>query len=411
MPTAKKETTPSRPFDPKRDAKPEFRGPHGGTADRDMNKRRFPDIVKSGEIERLTATKTAQKLKLAEQYRMFQQGDAARRLELQKQHGGRKDFYRGRVSPAYQHHAFKHHYRGPAFFAGVCWYPTWNSWVKWSWHYHCNPYWDPRPVWCRPILYHPSPLWVYWEIPVWTPLPATVCGTWVDLKPVVLPPAACDLQLVAVRFVDPGHPEDNTGPRYRIWFRNNSEEPLTQPFNVVLLANNDNDQKPDASLPQAGVRVTAIEANDIQSVDVRLPADVYSMGRDAKGDPVPFSMLHVLIDAHQEVAETTKLNNGTKLQTLDILPVDPAAFELEPAAAKPGGVVTLAGEGLGPQPGRVFIQVNGQELDAEILGWYDLGVRWTLPKLAVNAPVDAEVVVVRGDGAATNPLRLTIVPD
>jgi hypothetical protein len=49
-------------------------------------------------------------------------------------------------------------------------------------------------------------------------------------------------------------------------------------------------------------------------------------------------------------------------------------------------------------------------LEGEILGWYDLGVRWTLPKIAVAAPTDAEIVLIRGDGAATNPLKITLNP-
>ena len=123
------------------------------------------------------------------------------------------NFYHGLVSPAYEHHCLKYHYWGPAFFAGVCWYPQWNPWVEWSWHYHCHPFWDPRPIWCRPVIYDPCPRWVYWEAPVWTPLPVVTCGTWVDLRPVVVAAAQSDLQLVAVRFVDPGHPEEKLGPR------------------------------------------------------------------------------------------------------------------------------------------------------------------------------------------------------
>ena len=88
-------------------------------------------------------------------------------------------------------------------------------------------------------------------------------------------------------------------------------------------------------------------------------------------------MLHVLVDANREVAETTDANNGARLTPADVLPVDPASFELQPKAAKPGEEMLLAGEGFGPQPGRVLVQVDGREMDGEILGWYDLGVRWT----------------------------------
>ena len=93
-----------------------------------------------------------------------------------------------------------------------------------------------------------------------------------------------------------------------------------------------------------------------------------------------------------------------------ILPVDPASFELQPTVATPGEEVLLAGEGLGPQPGRVLIQINGREMDGEILGWYDLGVRWTVPHLALAQQVDADVVLIRGDGAAANPVKMTLIP-
>ena len=288
------------------------------------------------------------------------------------------NFYHGVVSPAYASHCFKYHYWGPTFFAGVCWYP--GGIRGWSGRgiTIASAIWDPRPIWCRPVVYDPCRRWVYWETPVFVPLPVVACGTWVDLQPVMPAAAQADLQLVAVRFVDPGHPEEKLGPRYRVWFRNNGPQPIVQPFNVMLFAGNDG--RLAANLPQAGVRVTAIEAGDIQSVDIRLPMEVYTMGRDAQGKPAPFSMLHVLVDANREVPEMTRANNGARLVPAEILPVDPAAFEVDPAAARPGQEMVLAGEGFGPEPGQVLVHVGQQELQGEILGWYDLGVRWTLPK-------------------------------
>jgi hypothetical protein len=376
----------------------------GNIAAHNAKQLRFSDQLKTGQLDRLTAGETAKKVHLAQQYHMHQQGDVARRMELHQHH----DFYRGVVSPAYRQHCVKYVYWGPAFFAGVYWYPQWLPWVQWSWHHHCPAYWDPRPLWCRPVIYDPCPAWVYWSVPAWTPLPEAPSGTWVDLRPVADPAAQADLQLVAVRFVDPGHPEEKLGPRYRVWFRNASDRPIVQPFNVVLFAANDD--RLAANLPQAGVRVTAIEAHDVQSVDIRLPVEVYAMNRDAQGKPAPFAMLHVLVDANREVPEVVRTNNGVRLAPAEILPIDPAAFALEPAAARQGEEVVLAGEGFGPEPGQLLLHVNGKELQGEILGWYDLGVRWTLPKLAMAGPTDIEVIVIRGDGAAANPLRLTVNP-
>jgi hypothetical protein len=400
---------------------------------RDANRVRFADQLKSGELTRVVGGETAKKIRLADQYGMIQQGDVARRLDLQKhareqanvnhaanaerfRHGIDADhryvfhpnFYHGVVGPTFARNSVQFYYWGPSFFTGLCWYPQWHPWVAWSWGYHCRAYWDPRPLWCRPVIYAPCPHWVYWSVPVWTPLPEVSCGTWVDLRPVVVEPAQSDLQLVAVRFVDPGHPEEKQGPRYRVWFRNAGDRPVGQPFNVMLFAANDN--RLVADLPQAGVRVAALVAGGQQSVDIRLPVEVYAMGRDAQGKPAPFSTLHVLVDANREVPEATRINNGARLAPAEILPVDPAAFELDPGAAKPGAEVVLAGEGFGPEPGQILIHVGGQELQGEILGWYDLGVRWNVPKLPIAAPTDAEVIVVRGDGAAANPLKITITP-
>ena len=390
-------------------------------------KMRFSDRVKTGELHGLTAGAKAKRVRLADQYRMYHQGDVMRRLDPRKhardiaraKHGPAADrfrhhhsvgpgFHRGLVSPTYHRDCLRLHYWGPSFFVGVRWYPHWRPWVQWSWYIHSNPYWDPRPLWGRPVIYDPCPSWVYWATPVWAPLPAVSCGTWVDLSPVIVADAELDLQLVAVRFVDPGHPAESLGPRYRVWFRNNSDRAIRRPFDVMLFAAAGDALT--AELPQAGVRVTAMAPGDMQSVDVRLPIEVYTMDRDADGIPVPFSTLHVLVDANREVSETDIGNNGARLTPGEILPVDPAAFELEPAAANPGDEVILAGEGFGPEPGQVLFTIAGVELEGEILGWYDLGVRWRVPTLSVAVPTEAEVIVIRGDGAAANPLKIRVNP-
>jgi hypothetical protein len=208
--------------------------------------------------------------------------------------------------------------------------------------------------------------------------------------------------------VDPGHPDEALGPRYRVWFRNNSPHALTRAFDVVLLASIGPDLAAD--LPQAGVRVASIEAGDTQSVDIRLPIAVTGMGRDDEGQPVPFDTLHVLVDAGRVISETDESNNGAILPVADIPPVDPAAFELDPKTAAVGDEVIVAGEGFGPQPGRVLLHLGDIEMEPEILGWYDLGVRLALPNLPLAGATEAELIVVRGDGAAANPLQLAVTP-
>jgi len=405
--------------------KPEF-GPAAAS------RRAFHDRYRSGQLGHLTQGSVARKLKLADQYRALQRGDVARRLGLHEHaaklgvagHGPRgagvhlsalrppghhpsRIHYYGRVSPHFAKSCFAFHYYGHHYYSGLYWYPHWTDWVHWSWHLRCHPTWDPRPVWCRPVIYAACPQWIVWRTPVWVSLPVVTSGTWVDVEAIVVA-EQFDLQLLAVRFVDPGHPEEKLGPRYRVWFRNNSDRPITRPFSVMLFAANDDNLTGD--LPQAGVQVTSIGAGDTQSVDIRLPIEAYAMGKDDQGQPAPFSTLHVIVDSHREVPEVEEANNGAELPRAEILPVDPAAFEVDPRQAVAGGEVLLAGEGFGPQPGQVLVHMAGLELEGEILGWYDLGVRLTLPSLPLAAATEAELIVVRGDGAAANPLKITITP-
>jgi hypothetical protein len=127
-----------------------------------------------------------------------------------------------------------------------------------------------------------------------------------------------DLQLVAVRLVDPGQPEQQRGPCYRIWIRNNSSLAAPQPFTVMLLAGND--ARLVRGLPQTSVRVTSIAAGDTQAVDLRLPTGVFTMGRDSLGRPLPYNMIHVAVDTEREVPDACRANNAAMLAVADVLP-------------------------------------------------------------------------------------------
>jgi len=314
--------------------------------------------------------------------------------------------YRGHVSPYYTRGCFEFNYWGPSFFAGVCWYPRWSPWLHWSSHYHCHPIWDPRPIWCRPVIYDPCPAWVYYPAPVWTPLPAVAAGTWVDVPPVAVAPQQHDLQLLAVRFVDPGHPEEKLGPRFRVWFRNNSPEPITRPFDVVMLAGVDRELV--AGLPQA-----------------RRPRGLGRGRRHAIGRrPPPLRRLNM---GHEPAASRRRSARCMSWST----PTAKSPRSPAPTTARcwpwptccpwtrrrsswsrrrgPGGEVLLAGEGFGPEPDKCWSTWRAG-IRGEISGWYDLGVRFRLPAAAAAAAAPAEVIVVRGDGAAANPLKLTVLP-
>ncbi len=399
---------------------------------------RFADRLHDGSLDSLTRGKAAQRFHFKDQFEARDKGDIARRLDTHRHIDGHHSHemhkgphhghhaggprpshyhpkyshwdrhYHGRVSPRFVRNVVSYFYPGYSWYSGPVWYPRWTPWVTWSWHHRCHPYYDPRPVWCRPVVYFPADTWIWWQFPTWEPLPVVHAGTWVDVDPVVIPAEQYDVQLLAVRMVDPGHPDEQLGPRYRVWFRNNSSQPITTPFSVVLLAAKD--ETLSGNLPQAGVEVTAVEAGDTQSVDIRLPYEALSMAVGTDGQPAPFSTLHVVVDAHRNVQETDEENNGATLAASDILLVDPTLFAANPSPAASGAEVIVAGEGLGPVPGQVIVFVAGQELEGEILGWYDLGVQFQLPKLAVAAATQAELIVVRSDGAASNPLQVTITP-
>jgi hypothetical protein len=193
-----------------------------------------------------------------------------------------------------------------------------------------------------------------------------------------------------------------------VWIRNNGLVAINVPFNVHAMAANSAD--PVSDMPMSGVRVTSMEPGQTQAIDIRLPISANTVGRDAEGRPAPFRNLHVLIDSDREIAEAAENNNGVNIDRTDILPVDPSLMTASEKTAEVGTTVNLAGEGLGPEAGQVLVNVNGLELQAEIEGWYDLGVRVKLPMLALASPVDAKIVIIRGDKAATNPLEIKLTP-
>jgi hypothetical protein len=354
-----------------------------------------------------------QKLGLKQQLELQQTGgDLARRLDLntklQDAGGWEKHRQYGLIAPAFTTTAFSGWYAGGGCFPTHSWLPKWSPWVNWCWWDSCPLFYDPRPWVCIPIVYGPCHPWIYYAYPVWQPLSKVPCGTWIDVSRCVMT-AGVDLQLLAVRFVDGGHPEQKLGPRYRVWFKNNSPVPIMEPFSVLLLASNA--QTPTAEqMPQMGVVVPWMEIGEIKALDIRLPLSANQLGVTPEGYRVPFTYLHVLVDAHQQISETNEENNGAVLDRKDILPVDPAAFATDVTAAAPQSVLTIAGEGFGPEPGQVIVSVYGQQVQAEIHGWYDIGIQFAVPNFNLTKPVDAQVLVGRGDGAFANPITVQLVP-
>lgn len=367
-------------------------------------------LVAGNAFQHWQQSNVGHQLQLERQFQLQRQGDLTRQMNLTANvinAGGWQNRHHGAVAAAFTTGAFSVWYAGGGCYPTHCWYPRWSPWVSWCWWDTCVPFYDPRPFYCRPVVYQPCQPWVYYQYPVWQPLPVVTCGTWVNVQPVVIQ-TGMDLQLLAVRFVDNGHSEQNLGPRYRVWVRNNSPIQVTAPFSVLALASND--LTPTADLPQAGVVIPTMDIGEIKPIDIRLPLAANRLGQTPEGHRVPFNYLHVLVDSHQQIVETDESNNGSVVARTDILPVDPAAFSADVTAASPGSTVTIAGEGFGPEPGRVLVSVNGQQTEALIQGWYDLGVRFTVPNYNLTGTVDADVLVVRGDGAASNPVDLDLAP-
>ncbi|HET6422907.1 MAG TPA: hypothetical protein VFG20_04445, partial [Planctomycetaceae bacterium] len=344
------------------------------------------------------------------QFALYRRGDVARQLNLNVNlinAGGWRNRPMGPVFNRYTSFAYSSWYPGPAWGPQYCWTPRWSPWVSWSFWNWCVPIYDPRPFICRPVIYDPCPPIVVYEYPVWQPLPVVTCGTWIDVPPVVID-TGFDLELLAVRFVDPGHQEQNLGPRYRVWVRNNSPAAIGAPFNVTLVAA----MGPQlmGELPQAGATIPNMEPNSVTPIDIRLPLAANRLGRQADGAVVPFSHLHVMVDSHRDLAENNEANNGTLLDRTTIYPVDPAGFSTDVTAAQAGAMVSLAGEGFGPEPGQLLVTVNGQTQQAEVHGWYDLGVNFKLPDFNLAQAADAQIIVVRGDSAVSNPVELDVAP-
>lgn len=372
---------------------------------------RFQHKLAHQQHDQLVASKVGHQLKLQDQYALYGQGDVARQMNLNVvliNNGGWQNRYVGPIYGGFTSHSFSSWYCGPGFYPRYAWTPIWSPWVDWCWWHVCPPIYDPRPIICRPIyFYDPCPVWVVYDYPVWQPLPVVASGTWIDLPSPVLVDNP-DVQLVAVRFVDNGHPEQELGTRYRAWFQNNSNAAITAPFNVLMLASNT--VNASADLPQAGVTVPAMDPGEMKVVDIRLPFAANKMNR-VDNHLTPFEYLHVLVDSHRQLNDPTPENNGAVIARADIMPVDPAAFAPDSAAAAPGAIVSIAGEGFGPEPGRLIVSINGEQTEATIYGWYDLGVQFELPNINVTGPTDAEVLVVRGDGAAANPVTMKLAPE
>ena len=193
------------------------------------------DAIKAGKLDPLTNGPAARKLGMADQFKMMDRGDIARRMKLSdklEKNGGWQKRMCGPMDSHYCDHCKGQFYCGPKWCSHRCWCPRWCGWVEWCFD---GPMWfDPRPSFCEPVECE--------DCDVDETVVVNREGTpdsWVDDEPPQPSEDAAavdvDLELVAIRFVDNGNAEKNIGPRYRVLVRNNGKQAVDHPFNVAAV--------------------------------------------------------------------------------------------------------------------------------------------------------------------------------
>ncbi len=215
------------------------------------------------------------------------------------------------------------------------------------------------------------------------------------------------LELVDVRLVDLGNASAGQGPRFRIVLKNITPFPLSRPFEVMLTAGISDDFSP--SLPTAVEGLAAMAPGAVVPVDLRLPVEVMAMTYPGRAEPGPFSMLFVLVGGPKNALGSSSVTTMAVLPLGDVRPVDLAIAPPANPEVAVGGPVELQGEGFGSEAGQVFLNVGGLKLNAEVLGWSELGIAVRMPELALTSPTPVQLLVTRVDGQSAAPLPLTAV--
>jgi len=188
---------------------------------------------------------------------------------------------------------------------------NWNNFYCYPWNKNYKPgCWYPNYGFFPPIVVTPG----FFPGPAIYPYPRTSTN-YVTVVSRTATPASLvngtDLQLVDIKLLDNGRPEAQIGPRYRVSFRNVGSTPVDHEFNVSLVAATE--MKLAEDLPQTITRVGAIQGNDINFVDLRLPSSVFQMAT-TDGGKTEFSKLLVFVDSYQEVKDSNRENNIAGLE-------------------------------------------------------------------------------------------------
>ena len=310
------------------------------------------------------------------------------------------DHYHGYVSPMYVRNSFEFRYWGPAGFVGVTYYPRWYPWVDWSWHItaiRCGTRGrSGAGRWCTTRARR-------------GPITRCRCGR------------RCRRWPAARGSMSAGGGRRPSNTTCKCWPCGSSTRATRRRSSARDTGVVPQQQRPCRSLsrstwscspangqltpglPQAGVRVTSIEAGDTQSVDSGCRSTVTRWAATSKAAG-PFSTVHVLVDANREIPQRAGSKRADR-RPADILPVDPAAFELDPAngGGRRRGARWRA-KVSDREPGQVLVHIGGREWRPRS----SAGTTWACGCRCPSCPgrpTAADLIVVRGDGAAANPLR------
>ena len=295
------------------------KGAHSSLAATKKVNGKLVDAIKAGKLDSLTNGPAGRKLGLADQYKLMGTGNIARKMNLAdklQKNGGWYKRTCGPIDPHYSEHCKGQFYCGPKWCPSHCWCPKWCGWIEWC---SGSPMWfDPRPDFCEPVACD--------DCDVDPGVVADHDGnpdSWVDDNPPPAadgnqPPAATDgdqpppndnvavdLEVVAIRFVDNGNAEKNIGPRYRVLIRNNGTQAVAHSFAVAIIT--DAAQEQSDPTPRAGKTVPGIDAGQVLSVDVRLPAEANAAIKGDDGHSVEkYPKLGAIVDANDEIEEFDK---------------------------------------------------------------------------------------------------------
>lgn len=216
------------------------------------------------------------------------------------------------------------------------------------------------------------------------------------------------LELIDIRLVDLGNPSASQGPRFRVVLKNVTPFALQRPFEVLLTAGISDDFSP--SLPTAVEGVAEMAPGATVGVDLRLPVEAMAMTYPGRAETAPLSMLFVSVGGPKDAQGTSSVTTMAVLPLIQVRTVDLAIAPPTTPTVDVGAPVELQGEGFGNEAGKVLLNVDGQELNIEVLGWSELGIAVRMPDLALTGPTPVPLLVTRADGQTAAPLPLTAVP-